>query len=50
LFLLGYGWSVGELLHEHWLRCLLSGLYLIAIRGVVAGINLPFHDQAPGDA
>jgi hemolysin III len=43
LFLFGYGWRVGQLLHEHWLRQLASGLLLVAIGGIAVGIKAAFH-------
>jgi hemolysin III len=43
LFLFGYGWRVGKLLHEHWARRLVSGLILVAIGGFIVGIKAAFH-------
>jgi hypothetical protein len=43
LFLFGYGLRVGQLLHQHWLRQLLSGVALVAIAGVVVAIKVLFH-------
>ena len=43
LFLFGYGWRVGQLMHEHWFHRLLSGLILVAIGGLVVGIKVLFH-------
>lgn len=43
LLLFGYGWRVGQLLHEHWFRQLLSGLALVAIGGLAVGIKAAFH-------
>lgn len=41
--LFGYGWRVGKLQHEQWVRRLLSGLILVAIGGVIVGIKAAFH-------
>jgi hemolysin III len=41
--LFGYGWRVGQLLHEHWARQLASGLFLLAIGGLAVGIKTAFH-------
>lgn len=41
--LFGFGWRVGQLLHEHWLRQLASALFLVAIGGLVLGIKVIFH-------
>lgn len=43
VLLFGYGWRVGQLLHEHWLRQLASGLVLVAIGGLAVGIKTVFH-------
>jgi hemolysin III len=43
VFLFGYGWRVGMLLHEHWARRLVSGLILVAIGGFIVGIKAAFH-------
>jgi hemolysin III len=43
LSLFGYGWRIGMLLHEHWLRRLISGLILVAIGGFIVGIKAAFH-------
>lgn len=43
LFLFSYGFRVGQLLHEHWLRQLISGLLLAAIGGLIVGIKALFH-------
>jgi len=41
--LFGFGWRVGQLLHEHWLRQLASALFLVAIGSLVLGIKVVFH-------
>jgi hemolysin III len=43
LMLIGYGWRIGKLLHEHWPRQLLSGLLLVAIGGLAVGVKAGFH-------
>lgn len=43
VLLFGYGWRVGQLLHEHWPRQLASGLIVVAIGGLVVGIQMAFH-------
>jgi hypothetical protein len=43
LFLFGYGWRVGKLLHTHWARRPVSGLILVAIGGLIVGIKAAFH-------
>lgn len=43
LLLFGFGWRVGQLLNEHWLRQLISGLLLVAIGGLAVGIKAAFH-------
>lgn len=43
VLLFGFGWRVGQLLHEHWLRQLASGLFLVAIGGLAVGIKAAFH-------
>ncbi len=43
LFLFGYGLRVGQLLHQHWLRQLISGMALVAIAGLVVTIKVLFH-------
>ena len=43
LFLFGYGLRVGQLLHQHWLRQLISGLALVAIAGFVVAVKVLFH-------
>jgi len=43
LFLFGYGLRVGQLLHQHWLRQLISGMALVAIAGLVVAIKALFH-------
>ena len=43
LLLFGYGLRVGQLLHHHWLRHVVSGLVLLAIAGLLVGIKAVFH-------
>jgi hypothetical protein len=43
LLLFSYGWRVGSLLHEHWLRRIVSGLILVAIGAIAVGIKAAFH-------
>ena len=43
VLLFGFGWRVGTLLHESRTRQLLSGLYLVAIGGIIVGIKAAFH-------
>ena len=43
LFLFGYGWRIGKLLHERWLLQIMSGLLLVAIGGIIVGIKAAFH-------
>jgi hypothetical protein len=43
LLLFSYGWRVGTLLHEHWLRRFASGLILVAIGAIAVGIKAAFH-------
>lgn len=43
VLLFGFGWRVGQLLHEHLPRQLASGLFLLAIGGLVVGIKTAFH-------
>lgn len=43
MLLFGYGWRVGQLLHEHWLSQIASGLFLVAIGGLVVGVKVAFH-------
>ena len=43
LFLFGFGWRVGQLLHEHWARRLVSGLILVAIGAFIVGVKAAFH-------
>ena len=43
LYLFGHGWHVGQLLHEHWVRRLVSCLILVAIGGFILGIKAAFH-------
>lgn len=43
LLLFGVGWRVGQALHRHWLRQLISGLLLVAIGGLIVGIKAVFH-------
>jgi len=41
--LFGFGWRVGQLLHENWIRQIISGLFLLAIGGLAVGIKTAFH-------
>lgn len=44
VLLFGYGWRVGQLLHERWWLQLANGLLLVAIGGIVVGIKAAaFH-------
>jgi hemolysin III len=43
LLLFSYGWRVGTMLHEDWLRRILSGLALVAIGGFAVGFKAAFH-------
>ena len=43
LLLFGYGWRIGQLLHEHWLGQLVSSLVLVVIGGFVVGISAAIH-------
>ena len=43
LFLFGYGYRVGQLLHERWFQQLASGLLLVAIGGLIVGIKALVH-------
>ncbi len=43
LLLFGFGWRVGQLLHEGTLRRLVSGLTLVLIGGLVVGLKAAVH-------
>ena len=43
VFLFGYGLRVGQLLHQSFLRQVISGLILVAIAGLVVAIKVLFH-------
>jgi hemolysin III len=43
LLLFSYGWRVGTLLHEHWLRRIARGLILVEIGAIAVGIKAAFH-------
>jgi hypothetical protein len=43
LLLFSYGWRVGSMLHEQWLRRIASGLILVAIGAIAVGIKAAFH-------
>ncbi len=43
MLLFSYGWRVGTMLHEHWLRRIVSGLILVAIGAIAVGIKAAFH-------
>jgi hypothetical protein len=43
LLLFGYGWRIGQQLRNGWLRQLASGLFVVAIGGLVVGIKVLFH-------
>ena len=43
LLLFGYGWRIGQLLHERRSRQLISGLILVAIGALIVGIKSAFH-------
>jgi hypothetical protein len=37
------GLRIGQILHENWLRRIVSGLALVAIAGTIVGIKALFH-------
>jgi hemolysin III len=43
MLLFSYGWRVGSLLHEDWLRRIGSGLILVGIGAIAVGIKAMFH-------
>jgi hypothetical protein len=43
LTLFGYGWRIGQLLHERRHKQVISGLVLVAIGGLVVGVKAAFH-------
>lgn len=43
VLLFGYGLRVGQLLHDDWLRRFAGGLVVVAIGGIVVGVNAAFH-------
>jgi hypothetical protein len=43
LFLFGYGWRVGQTLHEDWKRRLISGLLLVLVGALIVGFKAAFH-------
>jgi hypothetical protein len=43
LFLFVFGVQIGRLLHTHWLRQVLSGIFLVAVAGMIVGVKILFH-------